>query len=202
VRKIYQLIFAIALSSVLIACATTAGSSATAGSTGISVKRFENILVIGVANDYDGRARFEREMVSELKSQGKAATAYYIAVGGDKPIDRSTIENLAKSENFDAVLITKVLNRDSQTTVKAGSTETKTVRQDSALFRYDYQELNEPTTLNVAVAITISSELFDVASGEKTWGMQAELAEEEFVSKIVDQAVSKISRQLKKDGVS
>ena len=132
----------------------------------------------------------------------KLATAYYIAVGGDKPIDRSTIENLAKSENFDAVLITKVLNRDSQTTVKTGSTETKTVRQDGALFRYDYQELNEPTTLNVAVAITISSELFDVSSGEKTWGMRAELAVEEFVSKIVDEAVSKISLQLKKDGIS
>jgi hypothetical protein len=182
-----------------VACATSTQSSATSGSTSTSTKSFENILVIGVAHDYDGRARFERAMVSALQGQGKAARAYYIAVGGDKPIDRSSIEALAKSENFDAVLITRVLNSDSQSTVKTGLAGAKIVRKERAFFRYDYQELNEPTTLDVELAITISSELFDVSSGDRTWSMQADLARQEFVSLIVDDAVSEISRQLKKD---
>ncbi len=65
--------------------------SACGGSTGTVKKTLDNpkytdlsyndILVIGVAGDYDNRAAFERAMVSRIKAEGATAVAYYTGDG-------------------------------------------------------------------------------------------------------------------------
>jgi hypothetical protein len=160
------------------------------------------LLVIGVAHDYDGRARFERRLVAQLGTRGTSATAYYVAVKGNKPITREAIEELVKSQNFDGVIITKVVNRDTDAQVKSGGAATKTVRKDDGalkLFRYDYQELNEPATLNINVSITILSELYETRNGDNVWALETQISKKEMVSEVVDDAVAKILRRLQKD---
>lgn len=192
--------FILALTTLLAACSTTTTNSSTSNSAAITVSDFDNFLVVGVAYDYNGQARFERTLVAELKKHGKAATAYYIAVGGNKPVDRDTIDSLVKSNGFDAVLITRVVNHNTGTITKSASATTTAVRKNNAFFRYDYEELNEPATLNVSLEVDISSELFDVSNGDLVWHLKAKLSETEMVSKVVDEAVSRISRHLKEDG--
>lgn len=202
--RICQSGFALALSVILVACSTTTRTASAPDTSGSDGRSFKNILVIGVANDYDGRTRFERDLVSELKASGPNATAYYSAVGGNKPIDRQTIEELAKSESFDAVLITKVLNRDTKSTVKTGSSATKATRMDGRavdLFRYEYQELNEPMRLDVGLSVTLSSELFAISDGQKVWAIEARISDKDMISEIVDEAVATIIRRLRRDGL-
>jgi hypothetical protein len=187
-----------------VACSTPTRTSSTPGATNSDGRVFGNILVIGVANDYDGRARFERELATELKSLGINGTAYYSAVGGNKPINRQAIEALVKSDGFDAVLITKVLNRETTSTEKTGSAATKTTRKNGRavdLFRYEYEELNEPVTLNIGLTVTISSELFAASDGQKVWSVESRISNKEMVSKIVDEAVSTVIKHLKSAGV-
>ncbi len=50
------------------------------------------ILVIGVADNYESRTRFERKLASDLRRIGTEATGYYVLTGGDKPIIREVIE--------------------------------------------------------------------------------------------------------------
>lgn len=191
-------------------CAVLAGCSASTGtvkSSGIADYEgatFTNILVIGVANDYDGRARFERLLVSKLAEHNVAAVAYYRAMGGNKPIDRDSIEQLVKTEGFDAVLITRVLNRDTKTAVKSGSVATKSTRLNEGalrLFRYDYEELNEPVTLSVEMSVKLSSEVFAVESGSLVWAIESDILRKEMISQLVDDAVTTIIKRLQKDGL-
>ena len=195
-----RILVSLTLVMLVAACSTSAATRSTSAGVGESLNRIENILVVGVAQDYDSRARFERTLVTELINRGLEASAYYQAVGGNKPIDRETIESLVKSDGFDAVLITRVVNSDTETSVKSGSAATKTVRKDNALFRYDYQELNEPETLNISLSLKISSQLFDASSGDVVWELETTISQKEMVSKVVDEAVEKISRRLDKDG--
>lgn len=188
------------LAVLISACSTPAATKSTSAAGSETLNRIENILVVGVAQDYDGRARFERTLVSELKNRGLEASAYYQAVGGNKPIDRETIESLVKSDDFDAVLITRVVNRDTETSVKTGSAATKTVRKDNALFRYNYQELNEPETLNISLSLKISSQLFDASNGDVIWELETTISQKDMISEVVDEAVEKISRRLDRDG--
>lgn len=186
---------------ILSLCFLVVGCSASTGNTS-SETTFKNLLVIGVAHDYDGRSRFERTLATQLGNRGTSATAYYVAIKGNKPIDRESIENLVKTEGFDGVIITRVLNRDTDASMKTGGAATKTVRKDQGalkLFRYDYEELNEPATLNVNVSITISSELYETGNGDKVWEFESQLAKRDMVSRVIDDAVDKIMRRLRRD---
>lgn len=195
-----RILMSLTLAVLISACSTPAATKSTSAAGSETLNRIENILVVGVAQDYDGRARFERTLVSELKNRGLEASAYYQAVGGNKPIDRETIESLVKSDDFDAVLITRVVNRDTETSVKTGSAATKTVRKDNALFRYNYQELNEPETLNISLSLKISSQLFDASNGDVIWELETTISQKDMISEVVDEAVEKISRRLDRDG--
>lgn len=201
-RQVRQLSFLLVLSALLAGCPTPVRTVSVHDAANYQGAGFNNILVIGKAEDYDGRARFERELVSQLTAIGAKAKAYYLAVGGNKPIDRKTIEELVKTEKFDAVLITRVLNLDAEPTVKVGSAATKTVRKDEGalhLFRYDYEELNEPMTLNIEVSIDLSSELFDTSDGELIWAIETRVSNKDMVSKIIDEVVAQIVQELKKN---
>ena len=188
--KTSRILISFTLAILVAACSTSAATRTTSAGVGESLSRIENILVVGVAQDYDSRARFERTLVTELITRGLEASAYYQAVGGNKPIDRETIESLVKSDGFDAVLITRVVNSDTETSVKSGSAATKTVRKDNALFRYDYQELNEPETLNISLSLKISSQLFDASNGDVVWELGTTISQKEMVSQVVDEAVA------------
>ncbi len=196
--------FVLALCVVFAGCSASTGSVKSSGIADYQGAAFTTILVIGVANDYNGRARFERLLVSKLAEHDVAAVAYYRAMDGNKPIDKESIRQLVETEGFDAVLITRVLNRDNAAAVKSGSVATKSTRLDEGalhLFRYDYEELNEPETLSVEMSVTLSSEVFAVESRNRVWAIESEISKKEVISQLVDDAVATIVRRLQKDGL-
>lgn len=189
---------------VLAGCSASTGTVSSSGLADYEGPAFTNILVIGVAHDYNGRARFERLLVSKLAEHNVTAVAYYRAMGGNKPIEKESIRQLVETEGFDAVLITRVLNRDNDATVKAGSVATKSTRLDEGalhLFRYDYEELNEPETLSVEMSVTLSSEVFAVESRNRVWAIESAISRKEMINQLVDDAVATIVRRLQKDGL-
>jgi len=199
-----HLSFLLALCVVFAGCSASSQVAASSAVAKYQGATFNNILVIGVAQDYNGRARFERNLVSALSKHDVTAVAYYRAVGGNKPINREAIEQLVKAEGFDAVLITRVLNRDIAAQSKTGSAATKSVRKDEGalkLFRYDYEELNEPATLSVGVSVKLSSEVFDTDTGDLVWAIESNISKKDMTDRIVDEAVTIIVRRLQKDSL-
>jgi hypothetical protein len=180
----------------LSSCATSTSTDPTINAS------FSNILVIGVANDYDGRARFERRTVSGLKAEGINATPMYTVGGGNKPIDRALIEELVSTNGYDAVLISRVLSREGESSVKTGSTATKATRREGRavdLFRYDYEELNEPMILNTTLSVTISTELFAAANSQKVWSIESSISRKDSLDELINEASETIVRRLRKD---
>ena len=163
------------------------------------------ILVIGVADNYESRTRFERKLASDLRRIGTEATAYYVLTGGDKPIIREEIEEGAARDGFDAVLISRVTNRESPAQMKTGPAGAKSTRRDADkpldLFRYDYEELNEPDTLDVNVNITIRSELFALPGGDKIWSVETSLTDVKTLAEIIDSTTAAVVKRLQSDGL-
>lgn len=189
------------LIAVLAAVTVVAGCSSSTGSVAVDANQFRNILVIGVANDYEGRAQFERELVSELKAAGTRATAMYVAAGGNKPIEQQAIEDIVSANGFDAVLISRVVNRDADAEMKTGSVATKSVRKGGGidLFRYDYEEINEPMALDVDLSVTITTGLFDAASSQRVWAIESTISDKDYIEQLVAEAADIIVRRLKRD---
>ena len=187
--------------------------SACGGSTGTVKKTLDNpkytdfsysdILVIGVAGDYDNRAAFERAMVSRIKAEGATAVAYYTVIGRNKPITRSAVSAAVKSRGFDAVLLTRVLSQSSVASVEGSTTDTKVSRMEADrvidLFRYDYEQMTDPGDINILSTVTLSAEMFSGPDETRMWAIESTISDKENVGQIIEAAADTIMGQLKKD---
>ena len=204
-RQICQRLLYLALASaplVLTACSSSSQAVKTESSPGTATAGFSNILVIGLANDYEYRTRFERKLVSELKKSGGSATALYVAAGGNEPIEREAIEQLVRKNGYDAVLISRPLNRDTAAQMKTSSPGAKAVRKNDGalkLFRYDYEELNEPVTWGVDLSITVLSELLTTKDKQIAWAVETKISTKDSIDDLIEEAARKIVSRLQRD---
>jgi hypothetical protein len=186
------------------ACGSTSKTTSTFEGPAYAGPAFSNMLVIGIADSYNSRATYERTLAQEISKGGTQATAYYTLTKMDDPIDREAVEKLVNDHGFDSVLITRVLNRDAEGKLKVGSSSAKKIRKDGRpanLFRYDYEEVNEPVTLSMELNVVISSEVFSTASTERVWAIESDLSKQASVGVLIVDAVDAVSAQLRKDRI-
>jgi hypothetical protein len=190
------------LPGLVAALSLAAGCASTANvDPGFSGQAFRNILVIGVAADYDGRALFEREMVSRIRAAGGSATAYYRVVGNNPPISRDDVVGAVRSGGFDAVLLTRVKDQQLTTSVKSGSTETRADTVGGSvfnLFRYDYQELNEPDIVDLKSTVVLTTELYSAADEQKVWTVDTTTRNQASIADLVENQADAIIARLKR----
>jgi hypothetical protein len=201
VRKSAILSAAAAAVLILAACGSASSTISTLDGPAYAGPGFANVLVLAIADNYDNRATFERELAKKISSGSTSATAHYTLTKMGEPIDRPAVEKLVKDGGFDAVLITRVLDSKVVGREKAGSAATKVSRKSDAFFRYDYEELNDPVTIALDVNVAISSELFSVASGQIVWAIESNLSDKASVGMIVFDAADIVSQRLRRDGL-
>lgn len=134
--------------------------------------RYQKVLVVGMAENYTNRAQFESAVAAGLRERGAEATPYYRAVGGNTPIERERVRELAVEGGFDAILVTRILSADSDVEVKSGSTAVKSTRRDGRpldFFRYDYEELNEPLNVALESQVTVAVGIYDTSTVTLVW---------------------------------
>jgi len=163
---------------------------------------FSNFLVAGIADNYTNRAQYERTVVSLLKSRGASATAYYQAVGGSTPIARDAVRDILAENSYDAVLVTRVLGTELRADIKSGSAAAKTTRRDDRpidFFRYDYEELDEPGTLEVRTDARLPAELYRATDENLIWSMEVSSKRADNIGEIIDDVAEKVVNRLRRD---
>ena len=194
-----KVLLLIAVSVVATVCAAT---STTSASPDLAKVSYSNFLVIGVAGDYTNRAYFERSVVSGIRAKGSSASAFHVVAGGNKPVTRETVKDAIDAGGFDAVLVTRVLDTDSDLDVKGPVTGTKVTRKDGAmmnLFRYDYEDLDEPMSLEVKTKVNIATELYSAASEQKVWSIDSVDSATENIGQLIEDAAENVVKRLDRD---
>ena len=188
---------------ILAGCADSTTATRTYADPTYAESSFGNILVIGVAGDYSNRAAFERAMVSRIKAEGAVATAYYTIIKNNEPLSRDIVIDVVRSRGFDAVLLTRVISLEAEASAKSGSADLKVSRKDNDravnLFRYDYDELNEPSVISISSTVTLSAEMFSAADETRMWAIESTIADKENIGQMIDDAADTIISQLRKD---
>ena len=166
---------------------------------------FSNALVIGVAGNYETRAQFERAMAAELNVSGVAGTAYYAVIGRNRAITRSDVSDAVRARGFDSVILTRIVSQQSVVTEESGASTAKATRRDADtpidLFRYDYEVLNNPTQINIASTVVLSTEVFSAADEKRIFAMETTISAKQDVRLLVDEAAQKIVAHLRRDGI-
>lgn len=194
-----KVLLLIAVSAVATGCAAT---STTSASPDLAKLAYSNFLVIGVAGDYNNRAYFERSVVSGIRAKGSSARAFHVVTPGNKPLTREAVKDAIESGGFDAVLVSRVLDTESDLGVKSAVTGTKVTRKDGGvldLFRYDYEELDEPMSLELKTKVNIATELYSAASEQKVWSIDSVSSATENIGKLIEDAAENVVKRLHRD---
>jgi len=165
---------------------------------------YGNFLVIGVAGTYNSRAQFERKVASTLRAEGVSATPYHTVVSGNEPISRDAVLDVVNSNEFDAVLVTRVLAQNADVSMEGGSTSTQASTiggRPVNFFRYNYEELNDPGSLNIAMTVTLASELFSAAEEKMIWAIETSNSNASNVGVLIDATAERIVQKLAGDGL-
>ena len=191
------------ISLIVVACASSPRVSRTFEDTGFN-GTFENLLVVGVANNYSRRAEFERAVVSRLNGLGVTATAYYTVVPGNDSLTKDSVVRAIESGGFDGLLLTRIVSQGTSANLQSGSsTVTATRRHDRPFdfFRYDYDVLTDPDVINVSREGILATELYSARDKRMVWGIDTAASVESNVSATVEQIADAITGQLDRDGL-
>jgi len=201
-RKILLVVSSTGLALITSGCASSPVSVKTFEDPAYIDASFTNILVIGVGNSYDSRSQWERVMVSRISSSGASATAFYSVAGDDQEINRDNVLAAVQANGSDAVLVTRVQSQGTDVSVKRGASTAKASRMNDGpidLFRYDYEVLNNPDTINIETTAVLATELFEVADERKIWAIETTVSSEQNLGYLIDDSVDMIVAELHKD---
>ncbi len=164
--------------------------------------RFSNVLVITVADNYDRRAQFERTVVSGIRRTGAEATAYYTVVGHNPAVSSSDIMNAVRARNFDAVVFTRVKRRSEKISEKDATPEAQAKVIGGNLFdlfRYDYEEYQEPTNIRMSTTVVLITQLYVTADKKNIWAIEITSSDRESTAQIIESSAAAIVKYLKRD---
>ncbi len=200
----FRAIMLASMSILLAACAASTRVAKTYSDDAYANSSFSNFLVIGVAGNYSSRAQFERTVVSGLRAEGASASAYYSVVQGNEPISRDAVLGAVQSGSFDAVLVTRVIDQQTDVEVKSGSAGAKATTKGGRpinFFRYNYEELNEPQSINFNTTVVLETELFSSADEKMIWAIQLSSTDAAGVGVLIDNTATSIVSRLRRDGL-
>lgn len=182
--------------------ATSASDSSTAAPK--TKSSYTNFLVIGVAGDYNSRAQFERTVVSQLRQHGASATTYYSIVGGNKPVAADDVRAAVASGNFDAILVTRVVSKETELEVQKSRTATVATPIGDRfvnLFRFDYTDYSDPGSVDLKTSATFASDLYDAENEEIVWSTEFAKKGETNVGALIDETASTVVDRVRRDGL-
>ena len=165
---------------------------------------YGNLLVIAVAADYNARARFERSLAGALRSPTTDATEYFEIANGDREITREKILSAVETYGYDGVVVTRIGGRESEVSVKTGSTEAKVSRRDGGgvdFFRYDYEILNEPHQVNLGMTVELITDFFDAADAKLIWTGESTVSDEQNIRYRLEETAQMIAKRMDNDGL-
>ena len=166
--------------------------------------QFRSFLIVGQAGDYNVRSEFERLVVSEVRERGASATAYHAAAGGDNPITRDSIREAVRADGLEAVVLTRAISGETDAHVRAGTTDTIATRRDNGLidlFRYDYEDLRSPNTLDLEISTTIIIEVYDVRAEALVWSGKSSTPPVESMAELISIAAASVAELVEGDGL-
>lgn len=199
--KLYSTTTILFMLSILTGCA---GSPTAQTSTSASNSGYRNILVLAIADNYNGRAQYERAVSSGLRKQGIAATPYHEAVGGSGDISREKARELIDAQGFDGVLVTQVQSSSSVVRVDQDSVGKKVSRLDDRpvdFFRYSYEELDEPGAISVLAEATLDTDLHAATDSSVVWSFSWASKGAENVGILIDESADAVVRRLRRDNM-
>jgi hypothetical protein len=170
---------------------------------------YDRVLVVSLFNSFDRRRIFERAIVSQLTERGAKAVASTSRMTTRTPLNRETFEAMVEDLGADAVLVTQVIDVDTQGKVKGTRPEaTYNVRATRYynVWDVDYTEYREPPNIEMKNTLSLLTQVYSARTKQPVWAIETRTTVTKNLddplgqSVIIDEAKA-MTRYLDKDGL-
>jgi hypothetical protein len=171
--------------------------------------RFHKVLVIGVAQNLEVRADFEDEMAAQLARPGmQTIPGNQILLRPDPkaPPDLNYLRDQIRSNNIDAVVVTRVLRIDKKTTYVPGSTWIAPFPYYYSFYGYlgaVYPVVYDPGYERTDTTVGIETNVYATSKpdGDLVWTGVSDSFNPKNAKKVADGLVKEVPKQMEKDGL-
>jgi hypothetical protein len=167
-HRVLDLIALIILFCSAVGCSSTRIASESK-SVDVAASKYRKVLVIGASPDRGLRQLFEDEFAKALAARGVTVIPSYQHLPETKP-SRDAVERVARSLGADAVLVSRLVERSSETQFDPGVASVPA----SITGYYDnaWKSSYEPPSTYTATVVRIQTRLFDAATGKLAWSAE------------------------------
>lgn len=164
---------------------------------------FQDIFVIGVAQNDGARRRFEDAFTQELQARGAQAQASWTLLPQSEQLTEAQIRGAIGGKGFDAVLITRLLGvEQEQEYVKGKSYVVPTTNYGYSYYGYygtSYATVHEPGYFENHTTVRLETNLYSVATGDLVWSGQTETTDPESVNALIGSMTKAVTKQLQEE---
>jgi hypothetical protein len=137
---------------------------------------YGNVLVVSLFKSFDTRRYLEREIVKQLEARGVKAIASTSMMDTRTPVTRDTFLAMVDSQRADAVLVTQLVNVETEAKLKDARAEsTYNIRSTSYYNVWDVEatEYTEPQYMQFNHEIVLGTQLYSAATQEPVWAIES-----------------------------
>lgn len=137
---------------------------------------YGNVLVVSLFKSFDARRYLEKAIVRQLEERGVRALASTSMMDTRTPVTRQTFLAMVESQGSDAVLVTQLVNLETQAKLKDARPEsTYNIRPTYYynVWNVELTEYIEPQTVQLTHLLVLATQLYSVAKREPVWAIES-----------------------------
>jgi hypothetical protein len=165
---------------------------------------YNDILVIGIAQEQHNRRLFEEQFTAQLDAAGVESEVSYKILPEGTVISRETVAAAIEGRNIDAVIVTHMVSVEEETVYRQNMDYRPTYGYYNGLYNY-YPHVNtyvqQPGYYTTHDVVKLETNLYEVESEELVWSAQSRSFAPESAKEVIDDLVKLVIKDLKEKGL-
>ena len=162
---------------------------------------YNDILVIGIAEEQHNRRLFEEEFTAQLVAAGIESEVSYKILPEGTVINRDTVAEAIKGKEIDAVVVTHLVAVDEETVYRQPTTTYRpTYGYYNGLYSYYphvHGYVHEPGYYTTHEVVKLETNLYEVESESLVWSAQSRSFAPESAKEVIDDLIKLVIKDLK-----
>lgn len=162
----------------------------------------DEVLVVGVGPDLNGRRTFEDLVVDRLASSGNRAWASSRKMDTSAPPQRDTVAQAVTDTGANLVVVVRLVSQETSIGKTGERPDMKMQRKSDTpldFFRYDYEEIEASTYLVPNSAVRLTADVYGVERGTLLYTIEVVIPPRDTRLEIMNDAARAIVDRLRRD---
>jgi len=165
---------------------------------------FNDILVIGIAEEEHNRRLFEEEFTTQLNAAGIESEVSYMMLPQGTDINRDTVAEAIEGKSIDGVIVTHLVAVEEEKVYRQSMDYRPSYGYYNGLYSYYphvHTYVHQPGYYTTHDVVKLETNLYEVATEELVWSAQSRSFAPESAKEVVDDLVKLVIKDLQEKGL-